>query len=1063
MSAFQEAVNKANPEQRAGIERIDGPVLVIAGPGTGKTQILSLRIGNILNVTDTDPSGILCLTYTEAGAVEMRKRLAKLINPQVAYRIHIHTFHSFCNAVINENREYFGGTFELQAISELETVELYYKLIDNFPADNCLKKYTGDVYSNLPRLKALFDYIKKENIDPNLLMQKADDYIAGLPENPDYQYKKANAAKGIKVGDRKMSAINAEVEKMDSLKAALCEFQNYQRLLAEAQRYDFNDMINWVIEAFKKHEGLLAKYQERYLYFLVDEFQDTNGAQIEILNLLTAFWEAPNLFAVGDDDQSIYSFQGAENERIKEFVRKYADHLYPVVLTTNYRSTQQVLDLSSSLIENNVSRLTNDLLLKSIFLQQNRKFHKNLKAHNTEKGNFAITEYFNAYHEAADIVEQVEQKFKAGENLGNTAIIYRAHKQVEAITKAFEHRKIPYNARFKVDILKLPFIQKIINILEYVHLEANRIDSGEHLLFEIMHYDFFKISARDIFIITREAYKSKLPWKKIISDKGLMFRIGLETASAISELEDLLVYWQKQLPNTTLQVLLEKIVSKGGITKYIMESDEKIWLLQVLTSFFNFIKGESAKNPSLNVGSLLQMLRKMEKNKIKIELDKIMYAENGVNLITAHSSKGLEFKTVYIIACSSDNWEKKKGNNNDFKIPPDADLPVEKEIEKARLIEEERRLFYVAMTRAKENLFISYSGMKITDVDKEKSTLEKSQFVAELIEKNELEVKYVHKSDEQIFEFGLQSITASPAPEVKAIEKAYVDEVLKTYRLSVTHLNKYLKCKLSFYFENVLCVPTARTASMGFGSVIHYALEKLFKKMQEHPKKEFPSKDAFVSYYKEAMDIYASHFTHEEFKLRIEYGDQLLPAYYDFYINQWHKVVVTEYRAVNVVWDNVPLSGALDKLEFDGTAVNVVDYKTGNPDKAKAKLKRPKKDANNDNDKFEDVFGGDYWRQIVFYKLIMDNDKSKKWEMISGEIDFVQQTKAGTFEKEKVYVSPEDLEIVKKQVRTSYDGIMAHDFYTGCGKSDCSWCNFVKENYKGELISEEEESGNNDF
>lgn len=210
---FQQELSKLNAEQRKAVETIDGPVLVIAGPGTGKTQILSARIGHILaEGLDVQAHNILCLTYTDAGTIAMRKRLLKFIGTD-AYRVAIHTFHSFCNSVIQDNKQYFGATNFLQPIDELESVELFYELIENIPSDNILKRFTGDVYYEIDPLKRLFEAIKKENLSPESLELAARAYINHLEENPDFQYKRKY--KEFNAGDPNPKKIEEETLKLE--------------------------------------------------------------------------------------------------------------------------------------------------------------------------------------------------------------------------------------------------------------------------------------------------------------------------------------------------------------------------------------------------------------------------------------------------------------------------------------------------------------------------------------------------------------------------------------------------------------------------------------------------------------------------------------------------------------------------------------------------------------------------------------------------------------------------------------------------------------------------------
>ena len=206
--------------------------------------------------------------------------------------------------------------------------------------------------------------------------------------------------------------------------------------------------------------------------------------------------------------------------------------------------------------------------------------------------------------------------------------------------------------------------------------------------------------------------------------------------------------------------------------------------------------------------------------------------------------------------------------------------------------------------------------------------------------------------------------------------------------------------------------------------------------MQEN-NNQFPSKEMFIKDFDWYMQRHRENFTKEQFARRIEYGHEVLQNYYEANINSLNKVVTIERSIRNVVVKNVPLKGKLDKIEFDGKNANVVDYKTGDIDKAKDKLKPPnEKDPN----------GGDYWRQAVFYKILVDNYEQKDWKVISTEFDFIEPDKRKNYRKEKLVITPEDITSVTEQIITVWQKIQNKDFYNGCGKSDCHWCNFVKTN-----------------
>jgi DNA helicase-2/ATP-dependent DNA helicase PcrA len=417
---FFDNYNSLNKEQKIAVDTIEGPVLVNAGPGTGKTQILATRIGNILLNTDVLPNNILCLTYTDNGAVEMRKRLLKIIGT-AAYNIQIHTFHSFCNEIIQENLTYFGK-LNLEVIGEIEEIELLHKLIDDIPNDNILKRFTGEIYYERKRLLNLFALLKKEAWTPEYIISRINTYVEELPTKEGFFYKKKY--KQFNAGDPKMGAIEMETQRMEILKAAVLQFPLYNKLMHDAKRYNFDDMILWVLEAFTNNKNLLLNYQEKFLYILVDEFQDTSRSQTLLLQNLINYWDTPNVFVVGDADQSIFSFQDANVQNISLFINQYKKDIVTVDLTQNYRSSQEILDAAHILISNNTQRITN--LTKPLIAANADRLKNNIFPE--------IVEFENPIHEATSIANKIyslihEEKIGAKE----IAVIYRNHSSAESI------------------------------------------------------------------------------------------------------------------------------------------------------------------------------------------------------------------------------------------------------------------------------------------------------------------------------------------------------------------------------------------------------------------------------------------------------------------------------------------------------------------------------------------------------------------------------------------------------------------------------------------------------
>lgn len=1021
---FNKIYASLNVQQKVAVDTIEGPVMVIAGPGTGKTQILSARIGKILLETDTAPENILCLTYTDAGAVAMRKRLLGFIGPD-AYKVNIYTFHAFCNDIIQENLSLFEKT-SLDPISDLEKIDLFKQLIDSFEKNNPLKRYRGDVYFEINNLQQLFSTMKKEGWTPEFIQEKIDAYLKDIPTRDEFLYKKAY--KQFKAGDLKENKILEEQEKMSRLSAAVNEFPHFQQLMRRRNRYDFDDMINWVIKAFEENPTLLSRYQEQFLYILVDEYQDTSGTQNKLVELLINYWEQPNVFVVGDDDQSIYRFQGANVENMISFAKRYKDDLIKIVLTNNYRSTQPILDISKTLIDRNEERL----------IKQIEGLSKTLTSSNAALQQITeaplIVEYESVRQEMIAICLNVQALLHEGVAPGRIGIIYKENKYGEALTQFLKQRNIAVYSKRNLNILEIPLAKKIILFLEYLAAEKDTSFGGEEMLFEILHFDWFNIPPIQIATMTaavadRKFGDNKTSLRKLLYEKANAPAADLFSAApppgfkiASKAVEKLI----GDSSNCTLINLFENLVRDTQLLSWIMNSEEKHWHLQVLTALFEFVKEEASRNPSLTLDQLVNIFSLMEKEDLNLPLVQVSGSEKGVNLLTAHGSKGLEFEHVFFAGCNASSWEKKRKPGGGYTFPDTLFQSQPKQSEE----EELRRLFYVALTRAELKLNISYSKYR-----NDGKPLEPSMFLAEIQDKHALPIQQIVLDPDIISEFALVQFEEEQAPEIEKVEVDFIDRMLEKFVMNVTALNNYLKCPLQFYYQNLVRVPSGKSEATEFGSAVHYALEKLFSKMQATD--QFPELTEFINDFEWYMHRHRENFTKEEFNRRMEYGQEVLSNYYHQYLNSWNKIVAVERNIRNVVVAGVPLKGKLDKLEFDGKSVNVVDYKTGDIEKAKKKLHGPQEDDPN---------GGDYWRQAVFYKILIDNYEQKSWKVVSTEFDFIEPDKKKQYRKEKIVIKEEDITTVTQQIKTVWKKIQDRELYTGCGKKECNWCNFVKDN-----------------
>lgn len=1010
---FEKVLKRLNPNQRLAVDSTEGPVLVVAGPGTGKTQILSARIGNILQQGLCDAHNILCLTYTEAGTIAMRKRLLEFIGSE-AYNISINTFHGFCNDVIQDNLDYFGYR-DLQAAEDLEKIDIAQKIIDGFDNDHPLKRFKGEVYYDANRLLNLYELIKREGWSVEDLSQQIKDYLELLPELPDFQYKTNRGA--VKKGDPKTKDIEKERKKYNGTLAAMATFNEYQERLQKRKRYDFSDMILWVINAFKDNNDLLLQYQERYQYVLVDEYQDTNGSQNEILDLLCSYWDQPNVFVVGDDDQAIYRFQGASIGNIQEFYNKYSPEV--VVLDENYRSVQNILDASTNLIEKNTNRLVNHL----------DGLNKDLKASHPELKPLdipvEIRSYFNEYHEEAALLQEL--KSYSGD-LSKVAVIYRNHSKVENLVKALVKAEVPLNINRKVNALDLALVKQLLDILEYIDAEHNIPFRGEHHLFEMLHFPYVGIALNDIVRIIRFKVENKeIPYREIIGSPEHLISADVANTAPVQQFSNAINHWIKNGKELTLQVLFEEILTQGKVLDELMQRNDRTFQLQAVSTLFDLIKDESAKNPSFHIPELLDHIKKMKANNVRLNVNQVIYSDAGVNFITAHSSKGLEFERVYILGANKDNWEGKRANNSGFSLPKYVVGGDAKE----DLVEDERRLFFVAASRAEKELVISFSDQRLNGKD-----LEQSRFVEEMTQGQSLDTEVIALTEETILDYQVEIMQRAKAPEPPLIDHELVDRKLQKFSLNATALNKYLKCPLSYYFENLLRIPSARNANMGFGSAIHYGLEKYFDSLKEAP--ETPVEE-LIAHFHRGMELSISHFTKQELERLSFFGEKILKEYHDFHKDEWNTFTLQEYRTGTIDFEGIPLTGSLDKVEFDGQKITVVDYKTGKIDSTWTREKTAGPSDKN-------PIGGDYWRQVLFYKVMMDAQHVKPWEMVSGILDFVEPTKEGAFKKVQITIDPEGLGIVKDQIRSAYQGIMNKHF-TGCGEPDCQWCTFVRTNF----------------
>lgn len=1040
-TAFESAYQKLNEGQRKAVDTIDGPVMVLAGPGTGKTQTLTVRIGNILQKTQLDPWNILCLTFTESAAAEMRERLASLIGPS-AYHVHISTFHSFCNSVIEEHPELFAISSDFRPLADVERVQMIQDILDSLPGTSALKPF-GAPYLYLKDCSSHIQTLKQEDISPEAFKEtlkrlesfvKAvhkdiESFVATKPgdrtdadcekilkvvseaakkhELPQLQQdqlqeiattfaEQRDAAEGKREASKARTACKNSLHKFFSkISNSLARQQElqkvyvvYQKELQKQGRYDFEDMIILVVEELKNNEDLLADLQETFQYVLVDEFQDTNGAQNEVVALLANYDDTPNVFVVGDDKQSIYRFQGASLANMMMFYERYKDSLSVISLTENYRSQSNVLNAAASVIEKSTHLLANivpgvEATLHPASGLPSKKF----------------TQYVaeSEDHEVKLLADGITKLLSDGTPASEVAVLVRFNKDAAEVAATLRKHNVPASLASGENALKNHAVQQWLEVWRYIANPA-RYDS---LLSRIVQFDWWGIESLDGLKATRAAGDTRLSLTRAFSDTDLLQKAGASNPEAIVKLIQKLGSWHKQAANTTVSNFVTSLLEDSGWLSSIASNEKRLFELEHMSTVLQVAKDIDTRRQPLSLQDFIEVLDMHVRHDVALMTPERKLGKNTVTVMTAHKAKGLEFEHVFLPRMVDKTW----GNTRaPYKLSlPDGlvqgDVVAEGEHE-----EDERRLFYVAITRAKKTLTFSRAKMK----SGEKLNVP-SLYLLD-IPGDVLETQEVVEAEGATAE-RLTAELSSQTSEPNIRE--WIQGLLEGYVLSVTHLNHYLEDPALFYERHILRIPSVRTPYQAMGTAAHNALDDFFKEFKGTGK--IPKKDYVISQFEQYLEREA--LTDQEYKDALAVGKKELGAYYDFYKSSFAVDTLGEYdfRSHNVRVEGVPITGKIDKLEMLGDKkVNVVDYKTGSPERGLTKLKPGEK--------------GDYFRQIVFYKLLCEHSPKFEYEMVSGEVDFIRPNKSGEFVKKKLQVTDKDMAELTETIKRVWSEIQELKF-----------------------------------
>jgi DNA helicase II / ATP-dependent DNA helicase PcrA len=957
--AYQAAYARLNPKQKEAVDTIEGPVMVIAGPGTGKTQILTLRIANILRQTQMNPENILALTFTKSGAKAMRERLFSFIGA-AAYRVSINTFHGLSERLIREYPEAYTKIMGGQAVTEIEKIEIIETILEA-PELRVLRP-TGAPQFYVRPILSIISTMKQENVTPDDLARLIQEQLSQLEAIP--QYHEKGAHKGKERSEYTKFAANIEKQQ-----ALLLVYRQYETLMRERGRYDFDDMIIETVRVLKENESVRLDLQETYQYILADEHQDVNGAQNEILVQLTSYHDNPNLFVVGDEKQAIYRFQGASLENFLHF-----EKLYPatrvIALVENYRSTQAILDASHNLIKVE----DGPLLDYRIPLQANRE--------NTTA--VAITAYGDEQHEHAALLDAIKAALAAGTSANDIAVIVR-----------LSGAGIPVAASADADVLEHPLFLGIVDLIEAV------INPGDMMrLSRVLMSPYSGVSAGDMARIMSGLSYDK-PLIECLRDVSWLESVGVSHAQAclklVSLLEEIRVQSHVVPPHRLLATLLaESSLFVSAVGSAPIES------ARVLRRLYDEVEGFVRNGEASTLGDVIRLLRRRMEYRVPLTAPYVHTSEVSVQVMTAHKSKGLEFDTVIIPHVTEASWG--KGARAElFKVPLVATASLALEAN-----EDERRLLYVACTRAKRTLLVSYA---------EQSSDGKVLFPSSFLTATGVTIMPEKTTD-------VVPVIKLPLPVVSSLDAndiiALIHRTLRERGFSATSLNNCLKNPWQYFYRNVLHVPEVQALQMMYGTALHGVLEYATK--QHTATGIMPS---FAELRERLQrELGKLPLGTVEYSDLLEKGQNTLVVYREHLVKQLPVATKAEL-SVRVVLQtknsqipHLPLTGKLDRIDLDseGRAIRVVDYKTG---KAKSRNDIEGKTAKAD---------ASYRRQLSFYSLLLSLYDDERYRTDTGVLSFIEPDAKGRIHDEEFVSSQAEREVLVQEIESALETLLSGAF-----------------------------------
>lgn len=868
---------KLNDEQLRAVQHADGPLLIVAGAGTGKTTVITERIKWLIEKEKAKPSEILALTFTERAAAEMEERVDMAL-PMGYTQTWIMTFHAFCERVLRQEAVQIGLDPDFRVMSEAETYLFVRDHLFDFDLDYFRPK--GNPIKFISGLVTHFSRLKDDDIS-------TQDYQSFVKSKKDKK----------------------EAEELRKLSELTSAYKTYETLKVENSVMDFSDLISNTLKVFRQRPNVLAEYQAKFKYLLIDEFQDTNYAQNHLAIMLAG--DDKNITAVSDDDQAIYRWRGAAVYNVLDF-KKHFPESETVVLTKNYRSQQYILDYAYQLIQNNnPNRLeVAERIDKQLHSQTPPAFHF---PHHPQ------LIFKDRVEDEAETVTKEIQRLLAPHNTSpvthyqprDIAILIRANAHAEPFTRTLGRAGIPYQFLGPGQLFNRPEIR---NLIAYLKVLSNFED--DEATYRVLNMPAFNFSGRDVAAVVNHARKNNTSLFEALESQN--------KPGGFRKLVSMIHRHLDQVSRETPGQILYYFLSDVGMLKRMAEpkSEEEVKQVQNIAKFFDKIKAFETAHPEARVHNFveyLDFLMAAGESPLASEID--WSEENAVNIITVHSAKGLEFPVVFIVNLV--NLRFPTMNRRD-QIPVPEEIIKEPEIAGDVHEQEERRLFYVGMTRAKERLY--FTGAKFYGDTKRAKKL--SGFVLEALGED-LE-KYFLKSETEdkptLFDYAGVEVTS---PDLASESESGRTFLSKVNYLSYSRISDFQICPLHYKLKHILRIPTPPSGALSYGNAIHNALRDFFKQLTTNNQQSAPSLSIL-------LDLFDKHWSPVGFESkaheqeRYQAGEKTLKVFFEQ--EDWNEVstVAIEQPFTIKIAGDLKIGGRIDRVDrLDDGTLEIIDYKTG--------------------------------------------------------------------------------------------------------------------------------------